>query len=295
MRLAGWRAVLGGLLGSLLALPLVLLVGALIRPAQPEHGPGGMSISPLLDDEHRMRLSTYHRDCGLSAECEPPLGCLTETRARKQYCTDSQCSADAQCPEGQLCRLVATTGAGPLVRFCVPVGVRQEGESCIKIAEDKESACTSGLLCGGQQGWCARPCRKDDASCPGGFFCADTLPQPMCLPSCEARGCPAGQECIRFEEGVSVCAEVYGAQCQRSPCSEGRTCEVSVEPTRPGKVWMGCFARCGEGLPACTAGTVCDGGQCKPSCVPQTPESCGAGYRCRQRRPERPFMCQPDW
>jgi hypothetical protein len=290
-----WRAILGVCAGLLLPLPLILLLGSLLRPDWEEPGPEGVRVSPVLSTEERLRLSTYRRDCGLSSECEPPLGCLMEARVRRQYCTDSQCATDAQCPEGQVCQLLATSGDGPRVRFCVPVGVRQEGEHCIELPEAKESACAPGLLCGGRHGWCARPCRRGDAAgCPDGFFCTETLPQPLCLPTCEARGCSEGQHCIQFSEGSSACAQVYGPHCQQAPCPEGRECEVGQSSTRPGKVWMECIERCGEGFPACSAGLVCDGWQCRAPCNPQEP-ACIAGYVCKQHRPDRPWVCQPDW
>lgn len=34
-------------------------------------------------------------------ECEPPLGCLSDARYLRSYCTDSQCLTDVQCPEGE--------------------------------------------------------------------------------------------------------------------------------------------------------------------------------------------------
>src|SRR6185503_4599109 len=97
--------------------------------------------------------------CVSSSDCEPPQGCLYESRTGRTYCTTSQCATDAQCPEGQACQTLATEDSGPLVRFCVAIGVRQEGESCTKVPGDKEHACAPGLLCGGQDGWCSRPCR----------------------------------------------------------------------------------------------------------------------------------------
>src|SRR3712207_8854396 len=52
------------------------------------------------------------------------------------------------------------------------------------------------------------------------LFRSSTAPEPLCLPTCEARGCPPGQHCIRYDEGSSVCAEVYG------PRSEEHTSEL---------------------------------------------------------------------
>jgi hypothetical protein len=250
----------------------------------------------MLASEQRLQLMTYGRPCEASAECDPPLGCLYEYRYGQEYCTDSQCTTDAQCPEGQACRKLATEAHGPLVRICVPQGVRQEGENCFHVPDDQKSACAPGLLCGGMGGWCARPCRLGaPAECPEGFFCADTTPQPVCLPTCEKRGCPAGEQCIRFGEGSSMCARVYGPSCQQSPCPEGQRCHVLPDPPHPGKAWHWCIERCGKDSPSCAAGGVCDGWKCIPACDPQGPEVCAEGFRCRQPWPDEPFACHPDW
>ncbi|ADO69095.1 uncharacterized protein STAUR_1291 [Stigmatella aurantiaca DW4/3-1] len=290
------RLMLGGLAGLLLALPLMFLLKGLLQPKLPESLPHGKQLSPVLDTEESTRRSTYRRECGLSQECEPPLGCVFDARIRSWYCTDSQCNTDVGCPEGQVCQSIATEGDGPWVRFCVPVGSRMEGERCYELPGDKDAACSAGLLCVGQGGWCARPCLSDTTeACPKGFFCARTLPEPACLPSCEERGCPSGQQCILQEDGGRACVEVYGDNCQQTPCPQGRQCDVEQVPEHPNKVWMACRERCGEGLPPCFEGRVCDGWRCKPACAPQEVTACGAGYRCEKRRPDRPYACQPDW
>jgi hypothetical protein len=291
-----WRTVLAVLVGVMLPLPLVLLAGLVERPVPPPPSPSGRKISPVLTAEQRLRLATYRADCGSGERCEPPLGCLTELRTFRQYCTDSQCSLDAECPEGQVCRGLATAGDGPLVRVCVPVGLRQEGEFCFPLPKDREAACAEGLICGGRyMSWCARPCQKQEAApCPEGFFCADTDPEPVCLPTCEARRCPEGKHCVRYLHGVSVCAEVYGPQCQQTPCPRGGECEASYDTAHPGKSWMECVERCGEGRPPCSAGMVCDKWLCRVPCDPKGPPSCIEGYVCRQHKPGRPFTCQPE-
>ncbi len=296
MRRVSWRVALGGLVAVLLPLPLVFLLSSVLWPDPPEPDSGGRRISPVLGTEARTRLSSYRRSCGLSLECEPPLGCVFDARISAQYCTDSQCTTDAQCPQEHACQNIATSGDGPLVRFCVPHGRRQEGERCLALPGDQESACAAGLVCGGQQNWCARPCRMDGTSaCQEGFFCADTLPEPVCLPTCATRTCPKGQQCILFQEGASACAVVYGFNCQQVPCPEGRKCQVDQVSARPGEVWMECVERCGEGFSPCGSGMICDGWQCRPACTPQEPDPCGKGFRCSQRRPDRPVACQPDW
>lgn len=291
-----WRALLGLAAGLLLPLPLLLLLGGVMFPALRGQDPHGARVSPVLDVEERTRRVTFHRRCRSSSECEAPLGCLFDRRVGAFYCTDSQCTVDEQCPEDLRCRELTTLEGGPLVRFCVTVGVRQEGERCNDLPPEKESACRPELLCAGREGWCARPCRPSEtADCPEGFFCAQVLPRPVCLPTCEARGCPEGQQCVRFEEGASACAVVYGPQCQQSPCPHSRECEAFAVPERPGKVWMECIERCGKGHPPCTAGLVCDGVRCEPPCDPEAPPTCAAGYRCRQYGPDEPWLCRPDF
>ncbi len=291
-----WRGI--GRVGAclLLPLPLMVLLWAMLKPDIPAGGPASSPASPLLEPEQRMRLTTYHRRCRTSTECEPPLGCFFDARYKHAYCTDSQCMTDAQCPEDQACRGLATKENGPLVRMCIPVGQRQQGEACAPAPKDKSYACGDGLTCGGlNYNWCGQPCRPGaQAQCPTGFFCADTVPAPLCLPSCEQRGCPDGQQCVRFEEGASVCAQVHGVNCQQSTCAEDRTCLALTSPPKPGEVWMECIERCGNGLPSCSPGKVCDVWQCLQGCDPQASDVCAEGYRCGQPGPERPFACRPD-
>lgn len=291
-----WRTLLGVCAGVLLLLPLVLVLSALLQPESRPAESTKEHISPLLDTEQRARLMTYGRDCKSSAECEPPLGCLYAARHNRAYCTDSQCTQDAQCPEGQVCRKFATEEHGPLVRVCTPVGVRQEGENCDDVPSDQKSACASGLICAGRNGWCTRPCRLGvPGECPDGFFCADTTPEPACLPTCEKRGCPEGQQCLQFAEGSSQCEQVYGDNCQQRPCPGGARCHMLPDPPQPGKAWLWCVEHCGKGEPPCSAGKVCDGWKCIPACDPQSTAACAEGFRCRQPEPGQPFGCYPDW
>jgi Cys-rich repeat protein len=291
-----WRTLLSVCAGLLLPLPLVVLLGMLLQPEQALEAETGARISPMLDGEQRMQLVTYRRDCETGAECEPPLGCLFSFRYGHAYCTDSECLTDAQCPEGQVCLKLATKESGPLVRQCIAVGMRQEGENCYRVPEDQKGACAGGLVCAGKDAWCARPCQLDvPEECPEGFFCADTTPKPACLPTCEKRSCPAGQQCIQFREGSSQCMQVYGTNCQQATCAEGEFCSQHITPTQPGKVWMRCLPRCAKDEPRCAPGLVCDAYACLPACNPQGPETCAEGYRCRQPRPEWPLACRPDW
>lgn len=293
-----WRRVIGACASMLLSLPLVLLLWGVVRPEIPAERSTRADLSPMLTPEQRVRLVTYRRECRSAGDCEHPLGCLFESRYLQSYCTDSQCLTNAQCSEDEVCRPLATKENGPRVRICIAVGVRQEGEACDPSPEDKIHACAAGLVCGGHNyTWCGRPCHPGTQSteCPEGFFCADTEPEPACMPTCEGRTCPEGQQCVRFEAGASVCATVYGPNCQQSPCPEGRLCRVLTDPPHVGQAWLECIERCGKDSPPCSAGKVCDVWQCLPGCDPQGPDVCGEGFSCSQLSPNTPFACRPDW
>lgn len=280
----------------LLFLPVAVLLGSVLYPRPRVELLGGRLLSPVLDVEARTSLQTYRRNCAHNSDCEPPLGCVADSRVWISYCTDSQCRTDGQCPEGSVCRAVTTRGEGPLVRFCVPLGPRKEGERCSPLPRKQGHACGPGLLCGGTKGWCGRPCQPEDAaSCPRGFFCADLAPAPLCLPTCEAERCPAGQQCIRYEEGVSACAVVYGRNCQQSACPPDQRCQMRDGITAPGKLWMDCVQTCGEGQPECPAGSICSMGTCSRTCEPESAGGCGADFKCKQLGPEKPWVCAPDW
>lgn len=287
------RVFLATLAGLLLPLPLMLmLAGLMIQPSQVQPS-GRARISPVLTIEQRQLLQTYHRDCTQRSDCEPPLGCLSDIRVAKHYCADSECVTDMQCPDGFACRPLPTVGGGPLVRYCIPPGVRKEGERCLSIPSTQDEACEPGLLC--SAGWCGRPCQTDTpTSCPEGFFCSDTIPQPACRPTCEGRTCPEGQQCIQDKEGASACVVVHGPNCQSTPCSDGRKCMALFGSRNVGHVWMECFPECGADRPACPEGLTCYRTRCLKPCEPEGPDVCEPGYRCQRLNDKQPWLCRPD-
>lgn len=290
-----WRVALAAFLGLLLPVPLVLLGFVMSMGVQPPRS-SSVRVSPVLSVEERANRVTYHVYCVKDSDCEPPLACFGDSRFRTQYCTDSQCTTDAQCPEGSVCLALSSLRFGALVRFCVPVGPRLEGEPCLRLPSQRASACGPGLICGGKGGWCGRPCDKGaPSSCPEGFFCADVRPEPMCLPSCEERGCPEGQQCVLDKEGASACAVVHGTECQQSPCPDSQQCRTFFSSRHPGEAWMQCIHPCDPKNPQCPDGRVCVRHQCQPSCEPWKPGTCGVGYRCEQYKPGAPWTCEPDW
>jgi hypothetical protein len=244
-----------------------------------------------------MSRVTYHRECRRLTDCEAPLVCFGDIHRQEHYCTDSECVTDAQCLQGQVCQSLAVARGGFRLRRCAAVGVRQEGESCLDPALDPQQGCRPELVCGGRAGRCGRPCRLGEAaSCPEGFFCGDVEPEPICLPTCEGRECPPGQQCVHHRDGVSACAVVHGTNCQQAPCPGGaEECEVNVKSTRPAEVWMRCFPECDRKRSACPDGLVCDRGRCQPPCDPTGPDTCAPGFHCTRRTPRSPYLCEPDF
>lgn len=286
-----WRTPLAVVLSLFLLLPLAWVIHVAmsggVRPTP------DAKVAPMLSTEERRSLMTYERPCGGSKDCESPLGCFFNTRARWMYCTDSRCMTDQQCSEDMACRTLKTVGGGLPIRHCTLVGVQKEGDSCFEMPSSRDEACERGLLC--QERRCGRPCRLDEPeSCPEGFFCREGLNGPSCLPTCEGRSCSVGQECVRLEEGVSVCAEVHGQNCQQTPCPGEQKCFVWNPPNHPNEVWMTCLIRCGEeNTPPCPDGFVCKVNYCRRSCDPGTPDVCGPYYRCDRYKTE-PWTCRPD-
>jgi hypothetical protein len=289
-----WRVLLAVLGGLLLPVPLVFLLGHGLFVHPQARSVGGRQVSPMLSAEQRLSLQSYHRACLRGTDCEPPLGCLLDPRAGWFYCADSECVTDAQCTAGFSCQPLPTSEAGPLVRSCIPPGIRKEGESCVSIPSNAENACEPGLLCG--KGWCGRPCQKEDStSCPGGFFCADTIPGPACLPACTQDTCPTGSRCILDDRtGASACAVVYGQDCQRTPCSQGLKCMAVFATQAQVSAWMQCFPECGKDRPPCPEGLVCDRASCSRPCNPEGPNVCDPGFRCLRRNEQQPWVCRPD-
>lgn len=279
----------------LLPVPLVLVLVAAHHEGRSARA--RVDILPVLTFEERTQRTTYMRRCETSAECEPPLGCLNHWKLRMPVCIDSECMTDTQCGEGRSCQLLETQDPGPRVGTCVAKGVRREGERCRSIPTHRDDACEPGLQC--FEGWCGRPCLMDAPErCPEGFSCAED--RAVCLPSCEARGCPEGQQCIQLNNRAasrngSTCVVVHGDNCQQSACPEGLLCQVFDVPRRPGEAWMGCRQRCGEGRPACAEGLLCRYGYCRQPCDPQASGGCGSGEKCDRYAPEEPWVCQPDW
>ncbi|MGZ3457034.1 MAG: hypothetical protein ACXU86_00870 [Archangium sp.] len=292
-----WRTLLGILAGLLLPVPLAWMFDTLL--------PGGLGaprmhktdsrLVPQLSAEERSQLLTYLRPCGEDRDCDAPLVCLRGVLMMKSVCISSQCATDLDCSRGFSCRSVPV---GPhMVRLCGVQGRAREGEWCLKMPPDQEAGCAPGLVCA--NGQCRLPCRPEEPpGCPEGFFCGaeNDVEGPACLPTCEGRSCPEGQQCVRLDEGASICARVHGPDCQRAPCPAEQQCEVSLPPgERRGEVWTTCTRPCDERGSPCPDGFMCIARRCRQRCEPGVPGACGPEKKCT-RFPEREFgLCTFDF
>jgi hypothetical protein len=293
----GWRTLLVSMSGLLMTLPLawLLCVTMFGWDASVPHTQAKTPI-PMLSPEERRSLLTYGHHCKTDTDCEPPLRCFFSTHTMNRYCSDSRCVTDMQCKEGFTCRTQPLSN-GDSLRVCSLVGVRKEGEACQAHSPSNDYACEQGLLCHSR---CGRPCKLEDpSSCPEGFFCHDGSGDgPSCLPTCEGRTCAEGQQCVILDrpalEGkhASICARVYGQDCQQNPCPQGQTCLLQVSPQPVDAVWLQCVSGCASDAP-CPEGTVCHRYMCHKSCTPEDPSSCEPGFVCHRKASQEPWRCVP--
>jgi hypothetical protein len=289
------RALLLVLLGLLLPLPLVLLLQSLWNTSLPPRevlltATGRVEISPVLSEEELRKLPTFKRLCSRQEDCEPPLGCLSFDGSRG-LCVASRCMTDLQCSGERTCRVLPSLGQGPAVRACVPAGQLPEGTPCLELTMDEKESCARGLVC---NSFCGRPCSLEAATpCPEGFFCALGPSGPACAPTCDGRDCPAGQQCVRFPGGVSMCAMVVGDDCQRSPCPQDQQCTAFLRPGRAQWAKLECELPCDGADKRCPQGLLCHQERCRRPCDPKGPEVCGPGRACNTRPSEEgdPWLC----
>lgn len=288
------RAVLALAAVSLLLLPLLGLVFLWFRgPAEREVE--GWRFAPGLSPAEFRERRTFRQPCQEDAQCEPPLICAHELHGPRPQCTGSACTSDQGCAPYGVCRSIPVRGQRVAIRECVFEGTREEGEPCLRSPRlrRREWACGEGLVCGGS-GWCGRRCVPGkEGTCPEGFFCARGDPDgPVCQPACEGRTCPEGQECIRREGGVSVCARVNGLPCHEKPCPGDQVCETETLIRFVGEAARWCVQVCGQdGAGGCPEGSRCHRGLCRWSCAPGEPESCGALQFCVSTGDEGNGVC----
>ena len=287
-----WHTLLA-LLGALVLLTPMAAVWTMVRrgTSMQRLAPEGVRLVPVLSDEERRQRATWHHPCREDAECEAPLVCFFNSRSSERYCSDSTCLTDAQCPGGFACRTVPAARQNTSVQVCTQVGVRKEGEECVLMPSTPNAGCEWGLLCSGR---CGRPCQRDvPASCPQGFFCADGLQGPSCLPTCEGRACPEGQQCVSLGKGASLCAYIHGEDCQRQSCADGQRCVARTRLGVQEHVWMECVQPCGDERAPCPEGFRCLRQECRQRCDPDASDTCGPWHRCRSLFQHEPPACLP--
>jgi hypothetical protein len=287
-----WHGALALVCGLLLAVPLWLLIGGVShgRPGLPTLA--GKEISPVLTLDRTRSLLTFERPCRSSAECEAPLACLQDRRrVIEPRCVASECMTDMQCQTGFSCQTVHSLGPdGRWVRICTAQGTLGEGLRCSNFPRTREDACAPGFIC---QGWCGRACQVEEpSSCPAGSFCKESPNGASCVPTCEARGCPEGHQCVRVRDGISICARTQGDDCQRTPCRDGQRCKVGPFSADGEEVILECVTPCEEDVPSCPEGALCFYGNCRRPCAPDTPGACGPRETCLFHPVEKLWMCQ---
>ncbi len=286
-----WRTPAAVAAGLLLTAPLMLALGTALYPVR-EPGPDGSApVVPMLSWEESRRLQTFDRPCQTQEDCDAPLGCTPLNPGGPRVCLASECMTDVQCEEGFTCQALPTLDRERRVRFCTPLGRRKEGEPCMKGLGILRNACEQGLICAA---WCGRPCELDaSGSCPEGFYCRQGPDGPSCLPTCEGRSCPDGQQCIPIEGRTSVCAAVRGQNCKQQPCPEGQECMIHFPRAGKQGVVMGmeCVQPCDEKAP-CPEGLVCAGSSCRRPCEPGGASTCGPDEACTSPGEGQRAVCQ---
>jgi hypothetical protein len=221
-------------------------------------------------------------DCRLDSDCPAGKGCIANRETRRFECMESECEEDAHCFPGFVCRSASRGSTGPIIRRCMPVGQRREGEPCDSSFVSTAGACQEGLIC--HRAVCSAPCRLEDAaSCPQGYACEEAENGAACFPDCRVRGCPGGQQCKRLNNGDVQCLEQVHGECPETPCAEGERCNMRVLRGR-GVFW--CARLCNPlRADSCPADQICGvgGGEfstCYRRCDPMDLDSCGEGERC---------------
>jgi hypothetical protein len=221
-------------------------------------------------------------DCRTDSDCPAGKGCIANRETRRFECMESECEEDAHCFPGFVCRRASRGNTGPIIRRCIPVGERREGEPCDTLFVSTAGACQEGLIC--HHGVCSVPCRlEDQASCPEGYVCEEGSNGVACFPDCRVRGCPGGQRCKRLNDGDFQCLEQVQGDCPEAPCAEGERCNMQVSRGR-GVFW--CARLCNPlRADSCPADQICGvgGGEfstCYRRCDPMDLDSCGAGQQC---------------
>jgi hypothetical protein len=197
---------------------------------------------------------------------------------------DEPCIDNSACDEGQACvaeECVAVdclnSEACGIGQFCDPRNyVCRDG--C-----EGDSDCLAGQECNSQTLECVdSACRSSELDCQVGQKCDEVTGQcfevnGLCEQRCDGTvagngGCGGSQSCEIFIQnfeacknnndcsGAESCDEFYVSYCTtQSECPSGATCDT----------WLGLCSM-----------AVCHEDFCMPTCSPNNPDSCAAGFQC---------------
>lgn len=272
------------------------MTSASVPPASAELAPDGLPLAAM-----RCRLTEGGMDCGVcrvDGDCPAGQGCVANRQTRRFECMASECSEDAHCQQGTLCRAVTLGNTGSVTRRCTPEGTQGEGEACDSLPVSPAHSCHEGLRCVAQT--CTLPCSLDGREgCAPGFMCTEGLNGPGCVADCRRLGCSEGQSCSQVREEDYRCVEKLEGDCFKTPCAAGERCNLRMSREKKAVLW--CAQTCNPLFAdACPPGEVCGVGSptastCFRQCDPRQLDACGPGWICGTVTEDLSvFGCTPD-
>ena len=260
-----------------------------------ELGGDGLAVSGL-----RCKLEDGSFNCGAcqtDGDCPAGQGCVANRQTRRMECMASECEEDMHCFPGFACRAMTTGNTGStVVRRCMPVGVRAEGQSCDLEPLSPSGSCQEGLRC--IQGVCGRPCQPEQPTgCLEGMTCEEGREGYGCVPDCRRMGCPGGQQCKALVDSRYQCLSEVKGQCPEVPCAQGEHCNMRLSR---GHAVFWCARLCNPSdSNSCPQGEVCGVGRanistCYRKCEPVEADACGADQVCTSVSEDmRTWGCMP--
>jgi hypothetical protein len=273
--------------------PLAPTVAAATPTAPPPARRVSVECHPRADGT--LACSSCRRD----DECPVDHACVPNPDTHKLECQRSSCSGDGDCGDGQVCRIVNDAASAPAIRRCIPIGERGANDSCAQAPLTAETACRAGLVC--LYGYCVAPCSTDRPdSCGPGSRCTGTPYGELCRPSCDARSCPAGEQCEQLGGGLAACVRVVDrdADCRERGCPDGEQC-LTTSSSASHKLTFQCARTCSPlDASSCGPGAVCGAygasHVCFRGCTPSG-NDCGRGQICAAVSDDwKSFGCRPD-
>ena len=210
---------------------------------------GSVSCDFCINDQICYTDADGNQSCS-RPECATDNDCTGDLSCSDGLCVESSCTSRADCPEGQICNIVAGRCVAP-------------PETCTL-----DTDCPAGKVCAAD-GSCITGCANND-ECEAGTFC--NMDTRICDPGCRAdEDCSEDQTCN--DENVCVC--------DPNKCQVGEVCDSDN---------IACIENVVESCDDldCPDGSVCnpdtltceDEMRCTP--VPDQPNSCGAGAACNE-------------